>query len=512
MLQGLLGPPFLASWPAGFGAAAPLIAGAAGEGFVGAGSAAEQYRVWWRPHCQPGCRTIASGAGTGRCLFWVGRWRKSGITDMDTALAGGVLKPADVKHGLARTLAEAGVLKLLEEMPQSAQERIWQNIATDRPALEGVPEAAAQGLIAGCGHGGRLLEQRAGLTLTDAGRSWPNNTARPWRTMSKLIEASKLRQRDPEAFAAFAQSLTDEGCRASTWTPARCSNPASTCRRWPRPCPAWRSRSNRRRLRAAMWSSPPRSSPTQAPGQVVGRADRPRPHRGRRDEPGRRAGVHASPRRAAAGWRLPAPSSSTPPIPNGRPGATPCADFQRQLDEVGRWQPEVNRQYAALLGDYYPPPRRSGQHDAAGVGQRATRCASRRRRRTVGECDGAGRHLAQTTRVDRGSQQGLLCHGCRAASGEQVDPTSMRLADEQSSAQDARCPLASRPSPTRLSACRRPRDGRMLVLNASAQQPGKWQLTRFDKDGVPFMDTQHDTKLSAVKVRARVGPEQHQEL
>lgn len=42
-------------------------------------------------------------------------------------------------------------------------------------------------------------------------------------------------------------------------------------------------------------------------------------------------------------------------------------------------------------------------------------------------------------------------------------------------------------------------DGRMMIVNASAQQPGKWQLTYFGKDGAPWMDVQHTTRAAALK-------------
>lgn len=41
-------------------------------------------------------------------------------------------------------------------------------------------------------------------------------------------------------------------------------------------------------------------------------------------------------------------------------------------------------------------------------------------------------------------------------------------------------------------------DGRVVTLNASAQQPGKWQLTRFDRAGAPWGDTQYPTKKGAI--------------
>lgn len=41
-------------------------------------------------------------------------------------------------------------------------------------------------------------------------------------------------------------------------------------------------------------------------------------------------------------------------------------------------------------------------------------------------------------------------------------------------------------------------DGRALILTASAQQPGKWQLTRFDTQGEPWGDTNYNTKEQAI--------------
>lgn len=41
--------------------------------------------------------------------------------------------------------------------------------------------------------------------------------------------------------------------------------------------------------------------------------------------------------------------------------------------------------------------------------------------------------------------------------------------------------------------------GKMLSLTKSAQQPGKWQLTRFDAKGEPYGDTQYTTKQAAIE-------------
>ena len=42
-------------------------------------------------------------------------------------------------------------------------------------------------------------------------------------------------------------------------------------------------------------------------------------------------------------------------------------------------------------------------------------------------------------------------------------------------------------------------DGRMVMVNASTKKAGEWQLTRFDREGEPFNDSQYSTKKQAVR-------------
>jgi hypothetical protein len=134
------------------------LAGAVGEGVVGAGSTAEQVRQQSTGGdlslAQSGA-ALASGIGTGAFAAVGGRIaEKLGISDIDTALvqAGA---PAASSKGVARRLLEGAVSEgVFEELPQSIQEQIWQNAAMDKPLLDGVPENAAQGLIAGGLFGG----------------------------------------------------------------------------------------------------------------------------------------------------------------------------------------------------------------------------------------------------------------------------------------------------------------------------------------------------------------------
>jgi hypothetical protein len=76
--------------------------------------------------------------------------QKLGLDDVDTLLAGGSAQGTKSFKDFAKKAAYSGISEgVFEEMPQSAQETMWMNYATDRPLLEGVPEAAAMGLVTG---------------------------------------------------------------------------------------------------------------------------------------------------------------------------------------------------------------------------------------------------------------------------------------------------------------------------------------------------------------------------
>jgi len=137
----------------------PVIAGALGEGILGAGSAAENIRAQNADKLLTTKQSLAalgSGAGTALFGFLGGRAaQKLGFDDIDTMLAaggnrGGSKSVAD----FAKRVLGSGVSEgAFEEMPQSAQETVWMNYATDKPLFEGVSEAMAKGLLAGFGMG-----------------------------------------------------------------------------------------------------------------------------------------------------------------------------------------------------------------------------------------------------------------------------------------------------------------------------------------------------------------------
>lgn len=135
------------------------LAASAGEGVQTTGSIAEQAarkgRDWSdyvAPALSAGLGTAAIGALSGK----VGR--AMGIGDVETDIAArsaGLTGISSSRGTAARAIVgEMGKEGLLEELPQSAQEQIFTNLATGRPWDEGVAEAAAQGAVAGAGMGG----------------------------------------------------------------------------------------------------------------------------------------------------------------------------------------------------------------------------------------------------------------------------------------------------------------------------------------------------------------------
>lgn len=136
-------------------AVAPFVAGAVGEGLLGAGSAAEQIRGSTTDKLlTPKQAVSAAGSGAGTALFGAvgGRLaQKLGFTDIDTLLASGPTGGASKSVAdFTKKVLGSGISEgVFEEMPQSAQETMWMNYATDKPLFEGVPEAAGMGAVTG---------------------------------------------------------------------------------------------------------------------------------------------------------------------------------------------------------------------------------------------------------------------------------------------------------------------------------------------------------------------------
>ena len=146
-----------------------IAAGAVGEGLITAGQNTEGTRQQTASGTlTPGqvAINVASGAATGAISRLSGGLAKRlGITDLDTLLQGvntgakreGVV--ALLKGAIGSAITEGA----FEELPQSSQEQMAQNIALGKPIFEGVPEAGAMGLLAGAGMG--LMGAAGGMSL-----------------------------------------------------------------------------------------------------------------------------------------------------------------------------------------------------------------------------------------------------------------------------------------------------------------------------------------------------------
>lgn len=132
-----------------------VAAGAAGEGVVSAGQAAEQIRQETADGSLTGKQAAlaaATGAATGALGYAGGAVaRRLGVADVDTALAtGGRTVATATPKGVARRAAEGAAAEgLLEELPQSISETALQNIALDKPITEGMADQAVLGTLAG---------------------------------------------------------------------------------------------------------------------------------------------------------------------------------------------------------------------------------------------------------------------------------------------------------------------------------------------------------------------------
>ena len=145
-----------------------VVAGGLGEGILGAGSAAEDIRAQNANKLLTTEQSLAAlGSGAGTAAFGVAGGRlaqKLGLDDVQTMLAtGSSLGPAKSVVDFTKRAIGSGISEgVFQEMPQSGQEKMWMNYATDRPLMEGVPEAMGMGAVTGFGMG--LLGGGAGAT------------------------------------------------------------------------------------------------------------------------------------------------------------------------------------------------------------------------------------------------------------------------------------------------------------------------------------------------------------
>jgi len=147
------GIPFIASK----GGANYIRAAALGEGSIAAGATAEQIRQQTEEGLlTPMQATTALGSGVLTGVFGVLGGKvanKLGVDDFE--VLGAKLGTPDlatdqqIKNSLVTGFKAALVESAFEELPQSIQEQIAQNVALGRPWDEGVAESAAEGAVAG---------------------------------------------------------------------------------------------------------------------------------------------------------------------------------------------------------------------------------------------------------------------------------------------------------------------------------------------------------------------------
>lgn len=91
--------------------------------------------------------------------------QRAGLIDAEGALAGGIQRSASEAPGLARRMTGGAITEgLLEELPQSVQEQMWQNWAEQNPLMEGAARAGVEGALAGSALG-------AGINVIPRGQS-----------------------------------------------------------------------------------------------------------------------------------------------------------------------------------------------------------------------------------------------------------------------------------------------------------------------------------------------------
>jgi N12 class adenine-specific DNA methylase/tRNA1(Val) A37 N6-methylase TrmN6 len=140
----------------------PVVGGALGEGLTTAGQQAESIRQETTDGFLTGeqaALAAGSGALTGALGLLAGKVaQRFGIADIDTILAG--KGSPEITKGLVRRVLEGAASEgLLEELPQSIQEQVAQNLALGKPLDEGVAQAGVLGALTGAamGAGGNLV-------------------------------------------------------------------------------------------------------------------------------------------------------------------------------------------------------------------------------------------------------------------------------------------------------------------------------------------------------------------
>lgn len=161
----------------------PVAAGI-GEGAIAGGMAMNELIDKDVDPRRAAMASLGTGAVTGALGYAGGRIaQRLGLIDPELLATGGREAIPQALGEAARGGLRAGAARvggrmlrggaaegLLEELPQSVQEKMWSNWATGRPLMEGVPRAAVEGTLAGfgMGAGANLISPRPAQNLTAA--------------------------------------------------------------------------------------------------------------------------------------------------------------------------------------------------------------------------------------------------------------------------------------------------------------------------------------------------------
>jgi hypothetical protein len=190
--------------------ASPWLQAGLGEGLVTAGSTMEQLRQE-KGETDLGDRGYAALAGglTG-LLGGVSNklGGKLGIGDIDAPTPQEVLLKGARKSG-ARRFAEGALMEgFVEELPQSMQEQVIMNVATDKPWSEGLSEAAGMGALSGMAMGGPMGAYQQKLQLNEAAREQAHQEL--LSETEQRLAAEEVKQETGLAQGTASQSLLTE--------------------------------------------------------------------------------------------------------------------------------------------------------------------------------------------------------------------------------------------------------------------------------------------------------------
>jgi len=148
------------------GIAAPVLAGAGGEGAVMAGQQMNQLtEAGADPRTAAAASAVTGLVGGATGVVGGKLAQRMGVIDPDTAFAGGAMRGVTeeakdqtikgmLKEGAKRVAGGAVSEGAFEELPQSVLEQVLSNLAQSKPWDEGVSRAAVEGTLAGSLMGG----------------------------------------------------------------------------------------------------------------------------------------------------------------------------------------------------------------------------------------------------------------------------------------------------------------------------------------------------------------------